>query len=335
MKNVLYIGNALSNKGKTSTVIDTLSEHLKETCSVKVASGKTNKVLRLLDMMQLIIKNIFKADYVLIDTYSTTNFFYALIISQLCRLFNLKYIPILHGGNLENRLKHNPKLSHLVFNYAYVLVAPSNFLKSIFKTYNYNNVLHIPNTIDINNYKYKKRNIQSIKLLWVRSFASIYNPELAVLVLDKLFEMNYNAELTMIGPDVDGSLAEVKSLARQKNLNVNFTGKLSKSQWIEISKDCNVFINTTNFDNTPVSVIEAMALGLPVVSTNVGGMPFLISDYNDGILVPPQDVGAMTNAIVKLKKDDALRLKLVANARSKVENFSWNVVKPKWETLLS
>ncbi len=334
MKNVLYIGNALSNKGKTSTVIDTLSEHLKETCSVKVASNKTNKLLRLLDMMHLIITNRSHANFVLIDTYSTTNFYYAFIISQLCRLFNLKYIPILHGGNLENRLKHNSKLSHLVFNNAYKLVAPSYFLKSVFETYGYNDVLYIPNTIEINNYKYKNRSIESIKLLWVRSFASIYNPEQAVLVLEKLLEMNYEAMLTMIGPDSDGLLAKVKNLASQKNLDVNFTGKLTKSEWIDYSKDCNVFINTTNADNTPISVIEAMALGLPVVSTNVGGMPFLISDNTDGLLVQPQDVSAMVNAIIKIKTNEELRIKLITNARSKVENFGWNAVKSKWEALL-
>ena len=334
MKNVLYIGNALSNKGKTSTVIDTLSENLKETCSIKVASSKTNKVLRLLDMMQLIVANKSNTDFVLIDTYSTTNFYYAFIISQLCRLYSLKYITILHGGNLENRLKNNSKLSHLIFNNAYELVAPSYFLKSVFETYGYKDVLYIPNSIELNDYECENRSINTIKLLWVRSFSSIYNPEQAVLVLEKLLEMNFDATLAMIGPDVDGSLTKVKDLARKKNLDVNFTGKLSKPEWIDYSKGFNVFINTTNFDNTPVSVIEAMALGLPVVSTNVGGMPFLISDNTDGLLVQPQDVSAMVNAIIKIKTNEELRIKLITNARSKVENFGWNAVKSKWEALL-
>ncbi len=231
MKNVLYIGNALSNKGKTSTVIDTLSENLKETCSIKVASSKTNKVLRLLDMMRLIVANKSNTDFVLIDTYSTTNFYYAFIISQLCRLYSLKYITILHGGNLENRLKNNSKLSHLIFNNAYELVAPSYFLKSVFETYGYKDVLYIPNSIELNDYECENRSINTIKLLWVRSFSSIYNPEQAVLVLEKLLEMNYDATLAMIGPDVDGSLTKVKDLARKKNLDVNFTGKLSKLEF--------------------------------------------------------------------------------------------------------
>lgn len=335
MKKILYIGNALSAKGKSSTLIETLSEQLKGTYSIKIASNKSNKVLRLIDMMRLVLGNSAKTDYVLIDTYSTTNFYYALIISQLCRLLNLKYINILHGGNLEKRLELNPKLSRLIFKNSYKLVAPSNFLKSIFESYGYNEVIHIPNNIEIDRYMFENRNINDIKLLWVRSFSSIYNPEQAILVLERLLKKNYNAELTMIGPEVDGTLKKVKELAKNKNIDVNFTGRLSKTEWITLSKNFNVFINTTNFDNTPVSVIEAMALGLPVVSTNVGGMPYLISDNQDGLLVNPRDVEAMVNAILKIKNEDNLREEIIKNARSKVENFAWTKVKLKWEALLT
>ena len=335
MKKILYIGNALSAKGKSSTLIETLSEQLKGTYSIKIASNKSNKVLRLIDMMRLVLGNSAKTDYVLIDTYSTTNFYYALIISQLCRLLNLKYINILHGGNLEKRLELNPKLSRLIFKNSYKLVAPSNFLKSIFESYGYNEVIHIPNNIEIDRYRFENRNINDIKLLWVRSFSSIYNPEQAILVLERLLKKNYNAELTMIGPEVDGTLKKVKELAKNKNIDVNFTGRLSKTEWITLSKNFNVFINTTNFDNTPVSVIEAMALGLPVVSTNVGGMPYLISDNQDGLLVNPRDVEAMVNAILKIKNEDNLREEIIKNARSKVENFAWTKVKLKWEALLT
>jgi glycosyltransferase involved in cell wall biosynthesis len=335
MKNVLYIGNALSNSRSTSTIIETLSAQLKEFCSIKVASHKSNKVLRLLDMVTLVLKNKSKTDLVLIDTYSTQNFYYAVVISQLCRVLNIKYITILHGGDLEDRLKSNPELSHFVFGNAHKIVAPSNFLKSVFETYGYNDLIYIPNSIELEKYEFENRSIDAIKLLWVRSFSAMYNPEQAVLVLEQLLNMNYEATLTMIGPDADGSLSEVKSLADTKGLEVHFTGKLTKLEWIALSKDCNVFINTTNIDNTPVSVIEAMALGLPVVSTNVGGIPFLITDQTDGLLVEPKDVTAMANAIIKLKSDDNLRIELVTNARTKVENFAWHAVKKSWAALLS
>jgi len=334
-KNVLYVGNALSNKGNTSTTIETLGTRLGENFNIKIASNKSNKIRRLLDMVILVLRHQSKTDYVLIDTYSTSNFYFALVISQLCRLFQLRYIPILHGGNLEYRLKNSPELSKLIFNNAYTLVAPSNFLKTVFERYGYKNVLFISNTIDIKDYTFNRRKIDSINLLWVRSFASIYNPEQALLVLEQLLNQNHKATLTMIGPDVDGSLGRVKRLAKAKQLDVVFTGKLSKSDWLALSEASNIFINTTNFDNTPVSVIEAMALGLPVVSTNVGGLPYLINDNVDGLLVPSQDVDAMVHAIVQLKSDENLANTLIMNARSKVEDFAWGIIKLKWEALLS
>ncbi|WP_179346262.1 glycosyltransferase family 4 protein [Winogradskyella ursingii] len=334
MKNVLYVGNALSNKGKTVTPIETLSEHLKEICHVKVASRKTNIVLRLLDMISLVLKNRNWADLVLIDTYSTLNFNYALIISLVCRVFKIDYIPILHGGNLEKRLKNNPKLSASIFKNAQCLISPSEFLKSLFVSYGYSNVEYIPNCIEIENYPFLNREIVNVHMLWVRSFSEIYNPRLAVLVLENLVEKNEKATLTMIGPDVDGSLKYVQQLAKERKLNVNFTGKLSKQDWLNVSKSHNVFINTTNFDNMPVSLIEAMALGLPIVSTNVGGIPSLIKSNIDGITVKANNAEAMANAILHLKQDAQLKNKIIANARQKAEGFDWNSVKPSWIKLL-
>ncbi|WP_299130549.1 glycosyltransferase family 4 protein [uncultured Winogradskyella sp.] len=333
MKNVLYIGNALSHKGRTITTIETLGKKLKEICSVKVASNKSNKVLRLLDMIFLVLRNPFKTDFVLIDTYSTTNFYYALIISQICRFFKLNYIPILHGGNLEHRLQNNPKLSRLIFNNAYKLVAPSNFLKTVFEKYNYE-VIYIPNFIELKDYPFTDRPIEIIKLLWVRSFSSIYNPNLAISVLKDLLAKNYEASLTMIGPEVDGSLSLAKDYAKQHNLDVNFTGKLSKKEWIQLSGRSNIFINTTNLDNTPVSLIEAMALGLPIVSTNVGGIPYLISDKVDGLLVPKAHLKAMVDQIIYLVENDTMRIKTIQNARRKAEHFDWDNVKIRWLSVL-
>lgn len=335
MKNVLYIGNALSQQGKNVTSVEILGTRLRQFCKVKTASSKQNKLLRILDMVLLVLKNGRSTDYVLIDTYSTINFYYALIISQISRVLKIKYIPILHGGNLEQRLKHNPNMSRLIFGNAYRLVSPSSFLKERFKSYGYENVEYIQNTIEIEDFVFYRRDISVIKLFWLRSFTSIYNPTSAVLILEELIKRGYNAELVMVGPEIDGSMKVAKQLAIDKNLNVKFTGKLSKNEWIKLSENYNIFINTTNFDNMPVSVIEAMALGLPIVSTNVGGLPFLISHNEDGLLVPPNDVNAMVDAIIELKEDISLKDKLVVNARKKIEKFDWDEVRVKWERLLS
>ena len=138
----------------------------------------------------------------------------------------------------------------------------------------------------------------------------------------------------MVGPFVDHSYNECLSLTSELKLenSVAFTDVLLKEDWHKKSEDYDVFINTTNFDNTPVSVMEAMALGLPIVSTNVGGMPFLIEDVSDGLLVSKSNAEEMTNAIVSLLNNN--HINLAVNARKKVENFSWDANKEKWFQIL-
>lgn len=335
MKSILYIGNKLQNKRSNVSSIHTLGTLLEsEFYNVYYASSKVNKIFRLLDMIFTLLKYKSKVDYVLIDTYSTQNFYFALIISQLCRLFKVRYIPNLNGGNLPMRLKSNPKMSRCIFKNAFINISPSKYLINAFENFGYGNIKYIPNTIEIDNYKFKKRDFKTINLLWVRSFSEIYNPKLAIKVLKRLKDDNIEASLCMVGPDSDGSLAKVKKDAKKQNVNVIFTGKLSKDEWIKLSEDYNIFINTTNFDNAPVSVIEAMALGLPIVSTNVGGIPFLIEDMKEGLLVEKNNTQAMVNAIKSIYNDTEFGIVLAKNARKKVEQFDWQIVKRSWANIL-
>jgi glycosyltransferase involved in cell wall biosynthesis len=110
---------------------------------------------------------------------------------------------------------------------------------------------------------------------------------------------------------------------------------LERPEWTRLSGDYDIFINTTDFDNHPVSVIEAMALGLPLVSTNVGGLPYLIENGRDGILVPPQDADAFVKAIEDLLQNPAKASRLAHEARRKVEAFDWALLKTEWLRLLS
>jgi len=331
---ILYIGNNLTGKTKYNSTIVVLSSLLSsEGFSVTISSDKTSKLLRLLDMCFTLIKHRNKIDYILIDTFSTINFYYAFIISQLARVFNLKYIPILHGGNLPERLEKDKLLSNLIFKNSYKNVAPSNYLKSSFESKGFE-TMFIPNILEIQNYKFKGRKHLEPKLFWVRAFKQIYNPTLAIKVLAMLKKEHPTAKLCMVGPFVDNSYNECLSLISELKIekSVEFTDVLLKEDWHKKSEDYDVFINTTNFDNTPVSVMEAMALGLPVVSTNVGGMPFLIDDVSDGLLVTKSNESEMTNAILSIL--DNKYPNLAVNARKKVENFSWDANKEKWFQIL-
>ena len=335
-KQILYIGNNLVSKTKYQTTLETLSNLLiEEGFVVYKSSSKINKILRLFDMIFSLVKYRNKIDFLLIDTYSTINFFYAFIISQLARLLNIRYIPILHGGNLPHRLDSSLRLSKMIFNNSYKNIAPSNYLKTEFEKRNFK-VVFIPNVIPINDYNFKLRNNIIPNLLYVRAFAEFYNPIMAIEVLKELQKTYKKAKLCMIGPDKDGTQKLVEERINDLNLkeSVEITGVLSKKDWHMKSKDYDIFINTTNIDNTPISVIEAMALGLPVISTNVGGLPYLLKNNIDGILIKPNSVSEMVKGIHKLISNKEFSKKMTLQARNKVEQFDWDIVKEKWLKVL-
>lgn len=335
MTRILYIGNKLNHSNSNVTTIETLGSHLSaEGYHLIYSSSKINKVIRLWDMMTSVVKNRSRVKYVLIDTYSTQNFYYALVVSMLCRLFKLKYIPILHGGNLPKRLQKSKNLSDIIFKKAHAIVSPSIYLKKIFNENGYDNITFIPNSINLENYPFQNKKIETPKLFWLRSYKKLYNPLMAIHVAKGLIDKGFDCELCMVGPDGDGSFLKAKKLAEEFNLKVDFNLKMEKDKWIKLSYNYNIFINTTNFDNLPVSVIEAMALGFPVVSTNVGGIPYLLEDGKSGLLVAQNDIEKMTSQIIKLINQPELAKKISLNARAQVEEFDWKVVKNKWKTLL-
>ena len=182
MKKIIYIGNNLARGDKYMPTLVTLSNLLQsEGYILKIASDKQNKMFRILDMIWTVIVNYKSGDVVLIDTFGTFNFYYALVTSQVCRLLNIPYIPILHGGNLPNRFHSNPKDVKRIFSHSYKNIVPSNFLKVELEKVGYQGFL-IPNTIEIENYKFKLRDTYTPKILYVRAFHQIYNPTMAVKV---------------------------------------------------------------------------------------------------------------------------------------------------------
>ncbi len=330
---ILYLGNKNS---PTLSTIDTLGEQLGETYDIVTCSSVQNKILRFFDMMRQIIKHKNECKLLIVDTYSTWNFYYAMMTAFYAKQFKIPYIPILHGGNLPQRLDNNEALSKYLFNDSFMNVTPSSYLKEEFEKRGYKTML-IPNNIELEKYQFKLREKIEPKLLYVRSFAKIYNTKMAIRAFEIVKKKYPNATLTMVGPDRDGSLEETKEFAKELGLedSVTFTGGLSKEEWINLSKDFDIFINPTNFDNLPVSIVEAMALGFVIVSTNVGGLPYLIENEKDGLLVDKNDHIAMANKILRALKEPALCKKLSSNAREKAKTYAWSEVKKLWDAVIT
>jgi len=337
MKKIVYIGNNLSHKTKYTPQLKTLSNFIRdEGFEVIVASGYMNKMRRLLDMVITVFKHRKSASFLLLDTFGASNFYFAVLISQVARLLSISYIPILRGGNLPDRFQNNPYWTKLLFKYSFKNITPSTYLKVALAKHGFTAQV-IPNILNINDYKFMPRDRHAPKILYVRAFHQIYNPTMAVRVLHLVQQQYPKATLCMIGPVMDASFEETKTLAKELNVDksISYTGVLSKKEWHRVSENYDVFINTTTIDNTPVSVMEAMAMGLPVVTTNVGGIPYLLKDKVDAYLVNSNDVNAMATAIINIVKATTNTSIVVQNARKKVEQFDWYVVRKSWLALLN
>jgi len=337
-RSVLLVGTFLSSTVGTRSVCEDLAVHLTRSgWSVFDTSDKPNRVARLADMMGTVWQR--RRDYAVahVDVYSGKAFAWAEMICWTLRRLGKPYVLTLHGGNLSAFAARWPRRVKALLNSAEAVTAPSTYLLNQMMRYREDLCLY-PNPLNLISYTFRQRNNMAPKLIWLRAFHQIYNPILAPQALAEILKSFPSAHLTMIGPDKgDGSLEQTRKKAWELGVasHITFVGSIPKSAVGAWLNKADIFLNTTNVDNTPVSVLEAMASGLCVISTRVGGISSLLNDENDALLVPPSDPEAMSFAIKRVLIDQRLATKLSVNGRRKVERFDWSIVLPKWEQLLN
>lgn len=294
-------------------------------------SSKTNRVLRLVDIVWTIFRNRKNIDVLIVEVYSGLAIIVADAAGRVARLFGVRSIFVLHGGNLPDFTKRHLKWVKRILGRADLLAAPSRFLEQEMSRYGFQ-VAVIPNVIDLENYPYRERHRISPKLFWMRSFHSLYNPAMALDVYSQIRSEYPTATMVMAGVD-KGLEGEIKNEARARGLgdSIRFPGFLDHEQKIGEFSTADVYLNTNRIDNMPISVVEAWAMGVPVVATNVGGLSHLIESGETGLLVADGDVNGMVSAVRSLLKDPELTRRLSVQGRTQAELSSWDSVRKKWE----
>jgi glycosyltransferase involved in cell wall biosynthesis len=333
---VLLVGNFLSGSVGTRGVCEDLAARLRAGRRVVATSAEPRRVRRLLDMVRTAWRR--RNDYTVaqVDVYSGPAFIWAEIVAGVLRLLGKPYILTLHGGNLPAFASRWPRRVRRLLASARAVTTPSEYLREGLSALRPDMLLY-PNPVDLSAYAFVPRRRLRPRLCWLRAFCEIYNPSLGVKVVAALSDDFPEVSLAMIGPNKgDGSLEGARRAAEELGVSgrVEWPGRIAKSEVSRWLNRGDIFLNTTNIDNTPVSVLEAMACGLCVVSTDVGGLPYLLEHERDALLVPPDDAEAMAAAVRRLLTEPGLAERLSANARKKVESFDWSAVLPRWERLL-
>ena len=334
---VLILGNMLSSVTGTRGVGEDLAYRLGlHAWSTVTASRYPNRVMKLIDMLWTIWRHRKHMDVAVVEVYSGAAFIWAECSLALLRLLSIPVIVVLHGGKLPEFSRRWPRRVRKLLTNADIVCTPSNYLRDSFQSTREDIVLLV-NATDLAAYPYRHRPDPLPRLAWLRAFHAIYNPSMAAKTLALLVDEFPELELCMFGPDKqDASLRTMQKFAEEAGVlsRIEVPGAIPKLQVPERLSAYDIFLNTTTAESFGVSVMEAAALGMCIVTTNVGELPYIWTHEHDALLVPPDDAEAMAAAIRRILTEPGLAEKLSRNARLKAEQFDWQIVLPQWEALL-
>lgn len=334
---ILLIGNFLTETLGTRHVSEDLAEQLtRRGWRVTTASRHLGRLRRALDMLWTTWRERRHYRIAHIEVYGGLAFTWAEMVSWLLRLLRKPYLLTLHGGSLPEFGERWPGRVRGLLRHATLVTTPSPYLHHEMSRFAAPLCL-IPNGLRLDRYHYRPRRRIAPRLVWLRAFDHIYNPTLAVEVAARLAADFPEVSLVMIGPDKgDGSMALTRETAARLGIaaRVELTGRLAKSELPRYLDEGDIFLNTTSIDNFPVSVIEALASGLCVISTRVGGIPYMLQDRETALLVPPNDAAAMTGAVRELLRDEELAERLSTAGRRQAARWDWEPIIDHWEERL-
>lgn len=298
------------------------------------ASRFTSRIKRATDIINVILKNR-DAQVGIIMVFSYGAFIYADISSYIMQRLDIPVIFWLHGGALPQFTDKHHKWVKRVLKRGRLLVAPSGYLAEYFRRLGFR-VEIIRNMVFIEDYPFKDIDEPlEPKILWMRTFHPLYNPDMALYTFYEVIKEYPDTTLTMAGVD-KGFMNDTMKLAKELAVysKVNFPGFLDTRKKFTFFKTHHIYLHTNNIDNTPVSVIEAMASGLVVVGTNVGGISFILKHGENSLLVNPGDYRQMAQYVKDLLKGAIDFKKLRENGRKFAINFDAKYVIENWISLI-
>ena len=255
-------------------------------------------------------------DYDVVHVFSASYFSFLLAPTPavlLARWYGKRVILNYRSGEAKDHLQRWGRTAIPVLRLADALVVPSGYLVDVFARFG----LHarvIANIVDLDQFEFRARRPLRPVFLSNRNFEAHYNVA-CVLRAFALIQNRYrDARLIVAG---DGSQRrQLHRLADELQLeNVAFVGRVSPDHMPSLYAAADVYLNAPDIDNMPGSILEAFASGLPVVTTDAGGIPYIVRHGETGLLVPRGNHEGIAAAAISLLQDASLSERLVGSAR--------------------
>lgn len=324
---VLMICNYKPGVGGISGQVQILQKKLREEGHVAdVFSTKASAWKRLWLMSRLKIK---AKDYDIMHVHccSRWGFLPAVVGVKVGSKLGKKVVLTYHGGGGETFFNKHPKLVRRYLMKTDVNIVLSGFLAKVFDEHDLPYVI-IPNIIELDNSHFKERVSIQPRFICIRSHEELYNISCVLRAFQKVQKDIPDASLTLVG---DGSLhADLVQQAKSMDLkNVVFTGRVDNSRIFEYLAQADVMLSAPKVDNMPVSLIEAMNAGLLVVSSNVGGVPYMIEEGENGLLFESNNDAELAGKMLwAVGHQDEVKA-MIAKAQQTVKQYQWDHVRDR------
>ena len=246
----------------------------------------------------------------------------------VAKLFGKKCILNYRSGEADDHFTRSGKRIFWIIRKADRIVVPSGYLVDVFSKHGFQ-AESIANIADLTMFRFRERSENGLRIIVPRNLEPLYDIETAIRAF-VIFKSNHpQAAMKIIGTGSDEK--RLKQLVQKEQITgVEFTGRIERNEIARLYDEADIFLNTSIIDNMPVAIVEAFHAGLPVVTTNAGGIPYVVRDRENGLLVPMKDVAAVAGALDLVHTDAALRSKIIAGGRADAEKYSWEHVKDRW-----
>lgn len=286
-------------------------------------------IFRLLPYMERLWRVAVQVD--LFHVMANSGWAWHLFAAPAIWIAHLRRVPVIvnyRGGGAERFLARQHRWVLPTLRRAAVVIVPSGFLRQVFAKWSIATEI-VPNIIDLSRFSPGQPDPQRLHFLVSRNLEDIYDIPTAIVAFSIVRRRHPHARLTVAGSGPKG--AELRALCRQLDLHeaVEFAGQLDNARMAEVYRTADIALNPTRADNMPISLLEAMASGTPIVTTDVGGIPFLAEHERTALLVPPGNPEAMAAAAFRLIDDPALAARLRAEGQRTATSYSWTNVRPR------
>lgn len=258
-----------------------------------------------------------------------------LFAAPAVRIGHFRGIPVVvnyRGGEAESFLNRSAARVLPTLRRASVLAVPSGFLRDVFAKFGATAEI-VPNIVNLERFAAQADPPPGPPCIMVaRNLEPIYDIATAIRAFAQVHASFPTATLVVAGSGPDRAMLEQLTAELGLGSQVTFTGRLDRDGMAELYRSAHIALNPSKVDNMPNSVLEAYASGVPVVSTQVGGVPYIVTEGVTGLMVPPSDPNAMAAALLRLLRDPELALTLRRAGPQEAQKYSWTAVRG---TLLS